>query len=154
MKKITLINLDTTVLKEYNAFAEANTNWNMHSYVNMKYDINAAIAFGKFYFPEFIEIKNCIILKERFNNSIFEEWYNEFVGDVSKIEKMCNLYEVGDFFHINTSLADMKQIIQFGHILKKSYEINLKLLFPNREFEVNFFEENETQYITFFQKEE
>ena len=151
----TLLDINKNILIDYQDFDNVNENWNIGSYLNTFYDINSAIAFAKLYFPDFIEEKNCVILSLRYDKGIFEQWHKESKGNVSEIEKMCNLYELKDFFHINpiefNSEEEYQKVIDvLGEVLKKSWDINLKLLYPNNQFKVVIFEEYESKFITFY----
>jgi len=152
MKK--LIELDYRILNDFEAFNKVNTNWNIGSYLNTFFDINAALAFSKLYFPDFVDIQNCVILDFRYNEDLFKQWFTELNGEVSQVEKMCNLYELKDFFHINNNINDEnkknKVLDVFGTILKRSWEVNLKLLYPERSFKVDLFEEYESKFITLY----
>jgi len=152
----TLIPLNLKILFEYDIWQNANpNNWNITSYLNKFYDINAALALCKLYFPDFVEIKNCIIIGFRFDEKIFEQWYEEFNGDVSSVEKYCNLYDVADYFQINTieyESEDLykKSIDELSNILKSAWEINLKLLYPDKKIVVEVFEEYDVKRITMY----
>jgi len=61
---------------------------------------------------------------------------------------MCNLYELKDLFHINSSDESTNKTKELGKILKMSWEQNLKILFPNRSIVVNLIDENDNNYIT------
>ncbi len=148
MIKYSLIELDKDLLPDYNDFERANNDWNVEKHLNLNYDINAAIAFSKLYFPTFIEYKNCIILESRFNETIFNDWFVKFEGDLIKIEQHCNLYETKDFFHINDSDQSIEKNKQLGELLKISWELSLKSLFPNRNSKVYLFEQDGNSYIT------
>jgi hypothetical protein len=143
----TLIDLDLTLLKSYKNFQDANENWNILSYLNYKYDMNAALAFSKFFFPDFIEVKGCIVLSFLYNQETFESWFRELNGEISEVEKMANLYELKDYFHINTDSEP--EVDVFGQILKKSWEMNLSILYPEKKFIIKLFEEYNSKFITF-----
>ena len=147
-EKRSLINLNTSLLPEYESFGRVNYDWNIEKHLNLNYNIDAAIAFSKLYFPTFIKYKNCIILENRFDEPIFNEWFNEFNGNIEQTERMCNLYELKDIFHINGSTQTEEKIEQLGRILKKSWELNAKELFPDRKLEVFLFREEGNDYIT------
>ena len=148
----TNLKIDLSILDEYDDYAKANSdNWNIQSYLNMKYDINAAIAFSKFFFPDFVEREKCIILESRYNEGIFDEWYNEFNGDIEEVEKASNFYDIKDFFNIN-GVGDVNQLEVLGIILKSILEINLKNLFPDKKFEIYLIENYGETSITFHQK--
>jgi hypothetical protein len=149
----TIIEIDHGILNDYLKFQSVNPNWNIGSYLNTFYDINSAIAFSKLFFPDFVEYRGCIILAFRFNQEICDKWFLELKGEISEIEKMCNLYELEDFFHINSNGYDKEKfpviLDSFGNILKKSWELNLEKLYSDRTFELQLFTEFESKYITF-----
>jgi len=153
-KKLFDINLN--LLKEYNDIKKLNPdNWDIASYLNLKYDMNAAIAFSKLYFPDFIEKDGCIILGFLYDKTTFNEWYERFNGDTTAIESMCNSYDVMDYFGLNRSQDESpdlyNQIIdEFAKILKKSWEANCKLLFPERKMIVEVYDQYNTTRITLF----
>ena len=149
-KMKTNLNLSTNILKDYTDFERANTNWNILSYLNHNYDLNTALAFSKLFFPDFIEEKGCIILSFLYNYENMEEWYEEFNGKISEVEKMCNLYELKDFFHINGENNDLA-FNELGKVLQISWALNLNRLFPEKEFKVDIFEEYNSLFITLYQ---
>jgi len=138
----TLINFDKNLLREYSLWEKANeNNWEITSYLNQFYDINAALAFTKLYFPDFIEERGCIILGFRYDEKTFNQWYEEFKGEIAPTETYCNLYDVADYFHINVAGYESEEsyleaLEAFGNALKTSWELNCKVLFPEREMEV------------------
>lgn len=151
----TLLDVDKNILKDYQDFDKVNENWNIGSYLNIFYDLNAAIAFAKLYFPDFIEDRNCVILSIRYDVNVFEQWYYELKGNTSEVEKMCNLYELKDFFHINSVGYQgddkyEKALDYLGIALKRAWEVNLDRLYPNRNFKVELFDEYGSKFITFF----
>lgn len=148
-KTKTIIEFDEGLLDEYNLFKKANDRWTILSYLTHKYTINDALALSKLFFPDFEEVKSCVVLSFLYNEKIFDDWYNEFKGEVANVEKMVNLYELADLFHINEKNFDEEQLIALGNLLKKSWEINLKCLY-SRDFRVAFFEENGAYFITFY----
>ncbi len=109
-----------------------------------------AILFSRLYFPEFVEVNDCIILKERYHKSIFNEWFRALNGDITEVEKMYNLYEVKDLFHINDCNISEEKIQTLASLLSTSWEINLSILFSHRKFTVKVFQESDTTFITFY----
>ncbi|QKX03576.1 hypothetical protein HN014_01150 [Aquimarina sp. TRL1] len=146
--KNSILEIDTNFLTDFKDFEKVNDDWNVEKYLNFSYDINAAIAFSKLYFPTFIEYRGCIVLESRFDEGVFEDWYKEFNGEIKQIEKMCNLYELKDLFHINSPNQSIGKIKELGKSLKISWEQNLKILFPNKDIEVSLIDENDSCYIT------
>ena len=157
MNKKSLLYINTNILYEYKEIEILNpNNWDITSYLNLKYDINAAIAFSKLYFPDFVEKDGCIILAFRYNEKIFKDWFDKFDGDIKAIESMCNSYDVMDYFHnnrpVDLSIDYYNQIIdEFAKILKRSWEINCQLLFPDKKIIVDVYDEYDTTRITLYQ---
>lgn len=156
MKK-TLSKLNLSLLSKYDKFSEANpNNWDIVSYLNTFYETNAALAFSKFFFPDFVEVRGCIILGFLYNKKIFEDWFKSYKGDIAGIECMCNLYELKDYFHINDDYDDdtiyWERIFALGHTLQRAWQINLKLLFPDRKFKVDLVDDRKMDmyYITIY----
>lgn len=152
-----MIKLNLSLLEEYNANLEVNRgNWNIISYLNLKYDTNTALAFSKLFFPNFVEKKGCVVLDFLFDKKIFKDWFNEYKGNISGIEYMCNMYELKDYFHINDNYDDddiyWERIFALGHALQRAWQINLKLLFPDRKFKVALVDDRKMDmyYITIF----
>lgn len=153
---VTLIDIELNILNEYSVWENANKgNWTICSYLNQFYDANAALAFTKFFFPTFIEKKGCVILDFRYDEMIFNQWYDQFEGDVSLVEKFCNLYDVADYFHINQSSTEKRQNIlieDLAKVLEKIWQLNCNLLFPNKKLIVERFKEYGDTCITLYSK--
>lgn len=152
-----LLNINKNILKEYKDIEVLNQdNWDISSYLNLKYDMNTALAFSKLYFPDFVEKNGCIILHFRYDEETFNQWYEHFGGEIPDIERMCNQYEIMDYFHNNRpnneSLDYYNQLIdEFSKALKRSWEINCQLLFPDKKIVVEVYDEYDTTHITLFQ---
>jgi hypothetical protein len=150
-----LVNINPSVLQEYDDWKNANTNWNISDYIHLKCKMNDAIAISKMLFPDFLEKEGCVILKFLYDEETFLEWFRFYKGDVKKVEYKCNLYEVMDYFNNNreeyeSDTANNSAIDEFSKILKKSWEINLSILFPERKMNVDVFDEYNTTRITIF----
>lgn len=152
---VTLIDIELNVLNGYTEWENANKgNWTICSYLNQFYDANAALAFTKFFFPTFIEKKGCTILDFRYDEMIFNQWYEKFEGDVSLVEKFCNLYDVADYFHINQVNIERQTILieELTNALIKAWQINCNLLFPSKKLIVERFKEHGETCITLYSK--
>lgn len=150
---ITNLKLSTDILNDYPEFEAVNKNWNILSYLNYRYDLNAALAFSKLFMPDFIDYKGCIILSFLFSEERAEEWYEEFDGGIKEVEKMCNLYELCDFFHINNEKNTSEaQFFALGEALRVSWRLNLYQIYPDKKFNIDVFEEYQSIYITFYQE--
>lgn len=120
----------------------------------MKADIQIALGFAKFFYPEIIEVDNCIFIKDGFTMEKYEQW-KCVCKDRKTLEKAINAYEVRDFFHINTNFDDEninEQVQALGNILKKFWTLSFNERFPNINIVVEIIEDDESLYITAFQE--
>ncbi|WP_241774582.1 MULTISPECIES: hypothetical protein [Lysinibacillus] len=125
------------------------------SYVNMKSDIKTALGFAKFFYPDVIEVEGCFLLKDKFSEKYFEMWKEECQKNKVNIEKMMNLYQVRDFFHINVDEDENleEQIQALGEVLKIFWSLSFKNRFPDREIVVSVFEEEDGElFITVYER--
>jgi len=151
-----IVKLNTRLLFQYSDWEESNKGkWTIASYLNEFYDLNAALAFSKLFFPDFVEIDGCVILGFRYDPNIFKQWKEEFGEDLSSIERYCNMYDVQDYFHINhrNDEIEVSQIDELAMVLKASWEANCKLLYPSCSYKVDIFEEYGVKRITLFKEE-
>ena len=151
----TLLDINYSTIVEYGELERFNKEWDISSYLNMKYEMNVAIALSKLYFPNFIEKENCVVLDFRYNEHTFKEWHKHFKGDIKKIEFMCNYYDVQDYFttselNYETDEQYFLAVEQFGKILQRIWQINLDLLFPQRTMKVDLWEEENVLKISLF----
>ncbi|WP_457920351.1 hypothetical protein [Lysinibacillus odysseyi] len=126
------------------------------SYVNMKSDIKTALGFAKFFYPDVLEVEGCFLLKDKFSEKHFEMWKKEYQGNNVNIEKMMNLYQVRDFFHINVEEDENleEQIQALGEVLKIFWSLSFKNRFPKRKIIVRVFEEEDGElFITVYENE-
>lgn len=122
------------LIREYQEWKTANPNsFNWGSYVNVKADLHTALTFAKFYSPELFEKEGCLILNDRYDEGLFNSWMEECQGNKTTIEKMMNLYELNDFFHIIRKEDEEDiQLRALGEVLKQFWSMTFKLNYPNR----------------------
>ncbi|WP_346880154.1 hypothetical protein [Clostridium sp. UBA3061] len=119
----------------------------------MKSDIQIELGFAKFFYPEIIEIDNCIFIKDNFSSERYEQW-KVVCNDKKTLEKAINSYEIKEFFHMNTDFEDKninEQIQALGNILKKIWTLGFNERFPDMNIVVDIIEDDESLYITVFQ---
>lgn len=147
---------DENIIKEFVQWKEANpNNFSWWSFVNMKSDLQTALGFAKFFYPETIEVDGCFLLKDKFDDKIYRQWKQEANNDRTIIEKMMNLYEVRDFFHLNTESDENEdeQIVALASILKLFWDMSFKYRYPDKEISIEVFEEYDGElFITLYQK--
>ena len=143
--------------REFMEFKDVNEGkFTWWSYVNMKSDIKTALGFAKFFYPDVLEVEGCFLLKDKFSEKHFEMWKKECKGNKFNIEKMMNLYQVRDFFHINVEEDGNfeEQIQALGEVLKIFWSLSFKNRFPKRKIIVRVFEEEDGElFITVYENE-
>ncbi|WP_346354352.1 hypothetical protein [Azotosporobacter soli] len=140
---------------EFMKWKEANRDsFNWWSYVNLKADLQTALGFAKFYWPEIVEVDGCIILKDKFSKEMYDSWKEDCKGEKTCIEKTMNLYQLRDFFHINTQDDGNleEQIETLGNILLMFWNMSFKARFPERSIEAKVVRETDGElFITVFE---
>ncbi|MFW5437483.1 hypothetical protein [Paenibacillus apiarius] len=143
------------LISEFNEFKNANSNnfswWN---YVNMKSDLQTALAFAKFYYPDIVEVQGYFLLKDRYQEDLLQKWIADCDSEKIAVEKMMNLYELKDFFHINVNEDENEpeQVVILGNILKLFWTMSFKQRFPDKNIAVEIYEEWDSLFITVYQK--
>lgn len=149
-----MISFQDDLIKEFSKYKQANPDsFNWWSYVNMKSDLQTALGFSKLFYPDIVEIDNCFILKDRFSAELYNQWKSNS-NDKSVIEKMMNLYEIKDFFHINQNQDEDEktQLDTFSKVLKHFWDQSFKERFPKRDIKVKVFEEYGELFITVYEE--
>lgn len=148
---------DDHVNGEYTEFRDANEgNFTWWSYVNMKSDLKTALGFARFFYPDIIEVEGCFLLKDKFSEKYFDLWKKECRENKLNIEKMMNLYQVRDFFHMNADEDENveEQIQALGKAIKLLWSLSFKDRFPSREIVVSLFEEDDAElFVTVYEDE-
>ncbi len=126
---------ENKIIEEYIIWQKANPkSFSWWNYVNMKSDIQIALGFAKFFYPEIIEIDNCIFIKDNFSSERYEQW-KVVCNDKKTLEKAINSYEIQ----------------ALGNILKKFWTLGFNERFPDMNIVVDIIEDDESLYITVFQ---
>jgi hypothetical protein len=146
---------ENEIVQEYGLWLKANPdNFTWWSYINMKADIKTALGLAKFFYPEIVEIDECIFIKDSFTYENYNQWKKVCNNNKIDLEKSMNSYEIKDFFHINTDYEDKyinEQIQALGNVLKKFWTLSFKERFPHRNIVVEIIED-ESLYITVYEK--
>ncbi len=143
------------VVIEYQKWKKANpNNFSWWNFVNMKADLDTALAFAKLYCPEIVEIEGCCFLKDKFNSQIYESWKQECKGNKKNLEMMVNLYQISDFFEINKTDNEKEKIIALGNILKFFWTTSFEKMYPNKTLKVEIYEESDEElFITVYSEQ-
>ncbi|CAM3781534.1 hypothetical protein ALPO108162_05480 [Alicyclobacillus pomorum] len=123
-------------------------------YVNLRADLQTALGFAKFFYPDVLEVEGYFLLKDKYKPEIFEEWKADRKHGKQSVEKMMNLYEVNDFFHINHRDDETdEQVHGLGEALKLFWTLSFRHRFPGRKIVVSVFEEDDgCLFITVYEE--
>lgn len=80
---------------------ESNGSYDWWEFLNEKSDLPTSLAFAKLFWPEIIEVEGCYVLKNRYEPKLFNDWKANLDLDFTALEKITNVYEIGDFFTEN-----------------------------------------------------
>lgn len=114
-----------------------------------------AAAFCSLFWPDFVEIEDCVFLAENFKKHSFDEWRTKLEGDRVKLESLINHVHVYDLFPNSSSgLVDLTAYEQVGRTLLKCWSCALSERFPDKQFKFVFSTEPD-EYgptLTFYQE--
>jgi hypothetical protein len=94
--------LDTSTLPIFQRYKEENESWipdfDTWSYLNLRADFDLAAAFAKMFWPDFVEVEDCVILQRNYSLEAFAEWMERYDGDRRAVESMLNHTHIADLF--------------------------------------------------------
>jgi hypothetical protein len=145
------------LIEEYTEWKNANPeNFSWWNLVNMKADLDTALAVAKLYCPDILIIEGCFILKDKYSKDSYNNWKMDCRNIKIDIEKMMNIYAVRDFLHINykESKNEEDKIVALGNVLKYFWNMSFKERFPDKIIIVDVFEEDDGElFITVYEDE-
>ncbi len=143
--------LDRIRLNDYEKWADANQNFSLYDYLFGVVKTNQLaddiyIAFLKMFWPDFYCIDGCVFLKEQFEPEYYDRLLNEGTSR-QEIEKWINLFFLGGMMQESTSDESIRYLAIH---LTKLWEMKLKEDFPDKEFDVKYFHDEEDGYFVVF----
>ncbi len=108
-------------------------------YLGHRGDFELAFAFGKLFWPDFVEVEGCVLLEEQYDETSFRTWQREFEGDCARVEAMMNHVHVYDLFpEVPADHLDAQLFERLGRLLVQTWTHALKEAFPARAFNVTY----------------
>jgi hypothetical protein len=106
-------------------------------FVGVRVGLAGALAVAKILRPDLVEVRGCVLLRERFNESTFDDWWRQLDGAVPAIESVLNHVHLWDLFEVDAedtlvepALADLALAIA------SSWRCVLSDAYPDRHFHV------------------
>lgn len=128
-------------------------NISLIDYIYFTSDPDTTISNIKLFFPDLIEYEDMIFLKENFNNENVDNWINSNNYSKEQIEKVINHVHIRSLYQDRYSETyDSEVFIYIAKYMIKTFRIQLKEFFPDKDFNLEIIDEYEDIQITFYQK--
>ena len=111
------------------------------------------LIYSKIFYPNFISVENCIILKDRYVEENFLQWQKELNRNTHMIEKTLNHTHIYDIFGKLADDVSDSIFEQLSDIINMSWDMILKRSFPDKTFTVETIK-SDMEYgpvVTFYQ---
>jgi hypothetical protein len=100
-----------------------------------------ALAVMRLFWPEFVEIRGCVLLSSRYSASEFQQWWETLDGDHVRIEKVMNHVHLWDVFGPTLEgdgaiPSEEVALEELGQLMRRTFTAALLEEFPGRQFEV------------------
>ena len=105
-----------------------------------------AVAFSSLFWPDLVEVDGCVLLRERYDPSRFQDWWLELDGDRSRIERVINHVHLWDLFDFDREDLPDETINDLARVLASTWRCALQNRFPHRTFEVRLILEDPEEY--------
>lgn len=113
-----------------------NAELNFWDFIKYKSNVDLGFAFCKLFFPEFVQVDECVFLAEMYNSQAYQDWREKFGGDRMQLESIINHVHIYDLFEADEESDDLDEKVWDGiaKYLVKSWMFALNEMFPDREF--------------------
>src|SRR5438067_1937163 len=110
--------LNLAYLEEYQIWqsGSAPPRSGLWAYAGSQGGIGLAAVFSKLFFPDFVEVRGCVILAEHYEATNFQRWWRELDGKRSALERTLNhthLYDLFDDNDVSSSDGASLQVYEY-----------------------------------------
>lgn len=108
--------------------------------------LTIALAFAHLFWPEFVEVRGCVLLARAYEQDAFERWWHELSGERCRIEQVVNHVHLYDVFTVDAEIDPQVTnavLMELGEILVACWTCALAARFPGRTFHVEMRSEEE-----------
>ena len=136
----TTVALDPSLLPDYQSWQRAQSGeFTLWNYIDVRTDLQVAAAFGKLFWPDFIEHDGYVLLAEQFDPASVAQWRQELGDDRAAVERMVNHVHVYDLFNNNPADTDKTALAAYlGQVLAQCWHHALHAAFPDKRFTVEY----------------
>jgi hypothetical protein len=101
-------------------------------YASRKGGVTLAIAFARLFWPELIEVEDCVLLKERYDPTAFEQWRAQLGDQHEAIERTVNHVHLWDLFDPASEGVPEEGLDSLAAIIAETWRCALARQFPGR----------------------
>lgn len=126
----------------------------LQQYISFNIHPEDILIVGKLFFPEIIEVNECVFLKDNFDKDVYEEISTQYKNDNNLIERTINRIHIYEYFAQCEDSIDDTIFENVGNMLKFSWQIYFNKVFSEKEIVVEY-NNNELEYgptLTFYHK--
>ncbi|MCM3657294.1 hypothetical protein M3147_08525 [Agromyces mediolanus] len=84
--------------------------------------------------PEFVAVRGCVLVKDRFSPERFEEWMTTAHGSTVVVERALNRLHLWEVFEADSE-AEERALVSLAERMAVSWKLHARNQFPDREFE-------------------
>jgi hypothetical protein len=132
--------LVTAMMPVFQQYKQENESWipdfDTWSYLNLRADADLAAAFTKLFWPDFVEVEGCVLLKRAYSPESFQEWMERFQGDERRVEATMNHVHIWDVFIASFDRQKYPDELYeyLANALIFGWKQALSLAFPDKRF--------------------
>lgn len=143
---------DKEIIPDYVSWKNKNPNtYNWYTYLMMNSDVDKILGAAKIFSPEISKFEECHINVDSPNFSTFHLWKEKLKNDCTKIEAIVNRIVLTDLFP-DDDKKRFDQVLALGNVMKYFWELTLKKNYPNENYNVETWTEDDEVFITLTSK--
>jgi hypothetical protein len=110
------------------------------AYIAQEVSVTGATVLSELFFPELVEVQDCVLLATRYEPSNFDGWWERTGGDHTAIERVLNHLHLWDLFEPSGE-EEERALDVLSRKIAFAWRSCAEARFPERSFEVNVTDE-------------
>ncbi|WP_166852878.1 hypothetical protein [Isoptericola sp. BMS4] len=106
---------------------------NADSYLAEHLDLTSAVLFARLMLPNFIVVRDCVLIEDKFDAARFDEWMATTGNDRIAVERVTNHLHLWDIFDPDGAVEE-SALIELAESIAESWRSRGRAMFPDREF--------------------
>jgi len=118
------------------------------SWINCYARYDMAMGYAMLFWPDFVLYEDCVFIQQPDPQS-YASWMKSCNGDKTQVEGTINHRHITDMF-LNSEVQPTKEmVIHIGRLLKDMWSCRLKRDFPERNIQIEFFEDDSDNLVDY-----